>query len=152
MRRSTSSCFAIAVPALVALGCAGSPATKPVLDSIEVSVLIHSGLPNPSFRLEQAHVAQVGKLLQAAAANPTFRGTSVIPSILGYQGILIVNQGRLGGLPSMIAVRNEDVEARDGEVVRFLKDSGANLERFLLDQAVAQKAVTPEMIEGVRPK
>jgi len=76
----------------------------------------------------------------------------VIQSILGYQGILIVNQGRLGGLPTVVAVRNDDVEARDGEVVRFLKDSGANLERFLLDQAVTKKAITPEILDSVRNK
>jgi len=152
MRTSSSSRLAIAGSALLALGCASTPMTKPVLDAVEVSVLIHSGLPNPSFRLDQAHVARVRAMLDASAANPSFRAASVLQSILGYQGIRIVNQGKLGGLPTVIAVHHEDIEARDGEVVRFLKDSGANLERFLLDQAVAQKAISPETLDSIRPK
>ncbi len=153
MRTSTDVRLALAAAALLAGGgCAGSAATTaadPAAADAVVSVLIYSGRENPSFHLDQAGLARVAELLRAAAPNPLFQGASVTPSILGYQGLRIVNHGRLGGLPFLIVVRGEDVEVRDRDAT-FLTDRGATVEAFLLEQAIAQGAITPEIRERIK--
>lgn len=145
MKTSMTSmlCFAAALLALDSCSSSPTPPAQPTPEGVEVTLMIYSGRVNPSFILDQAAVTRVGELLRAAQPNPAFQGTSVIPSVLGYQGIMIVDLTGASGLPGTIALRNEDIEVQ-GVEARFLRDRGATLERFLLDQAVAQKAIGPE--------
>jgi hypothetical protein len=135
---------------MVAVACAGTPSAPPRPDGVEATLLVFSGMPNPRFRLDQTAIARVAELLAAATPNPSFERASVIPSILGYQGIRLVNGAGANGLPTEVAVRGNDVEALDGETTSFLTDAGGGLESFLLAQAIEQKAITREMLADIR--
>jgi hypothetical protein len=144
-RRSFAAAFL-----MVAVACAGTPAAPPRPEGVETTLLLFSGMPNPRFQLDQTAIAHVAALLAAATPNPSFEHSSVIPSILGYQGIRLVNGAGASALPAEVSVRGTDVETLDGETTRFLTDPAGGLESFLLEQAIEHKAITREMLADVR--
>ena len=150
MRRARRRCAAAF--ALVAVACAGTPSAPPRPEGVEATLLVFSGMPNPRFRLDEAAIARVAELLAAATPNPSFERASVIPSILGYQGIRVVNGAGINGLPTEVSVRGNDVETGDAETTSFLTDAAGGLESFLLERAVEQKAITREMLADIRSR
>jgi hypothetical protein len=145
----TSTRLLAAGAALLVAACASSPGASRPDNMARATLMIYSGRPNPDFVLTPEELARVTELFGAARANPAFKEATVLAPILGYQGILLENGARVAGLPATMLVRGEDVEARDGQA-RFLKDPGATLEHYLLDQAVAHKTVTREELDAVR--
>lgn len=102
---------------------------------LSARLLVYSGRPDPEIDLgEDAAVLDLLRGLSAAAASD-FDGTTVIPAILGYKGILISNPAGLGDLPATIAVYRGNVEF-GGDQKRFVRDEGRALERSLLVRAV----------------
>lgn len=112
----------------------------------KVTVLIYSGRPNPSFNLASTQVERLRQLL-AAARQDAGEGQSVLPSVLGYNGILIESRG--SGLPSAIAVYRNRIEIREGTAKRFVTDGG-ELEEFLLSAATEAKALDAEQLRFIR--
>jgi hypothetical protein len=140
-----------AAAVLLSIACSSTPAAPPPAPQhVQAMLLVYSGRPNPTFRLDEAAVARLGELLAATTANPAFPGATVTPSILGYQGVLVVNGARAAGLPEALAVHGEDVETHDGKAVSFHKDARRGLETFLLDQAIEHEAITREALARIR--
>ncbi len=113
----------------------------------KVTVLIYSGRPNPSFNLGSTQVERLRQLLAAARQDTGSEGQSVLPSVLGYNGILIESRG--SGLPSAIAVYRNRIEIREGTAKRFVTDGG-ELEEFLLNTATEAKALDAEQLRFIR--
>lgn len=150
MKRSTSlACLALAV--LVLAACAsqsdgqaeGETENETGGGNPKVTVLIYSGRPNPTFTLTAEQAGRVRQLVDAAQPDPAFRGESVLPSILGYNGLLVE------GLAAPIAVYGGRVEIQDKEGKRFASDGGA-LENFLLQAATQSKALDAEQLRFIQ--
>jgi len=127
---------------LLGAGCAATSTPKqgpqPAIQGLQVTVLVYSGRPNPSFVLEDsASLEHVRSALSSATEMRDFRGGTVLPSILGYNGVVVANPSRLAGLPASIAIHREKIEVHDGKT-RFLTDGGA-LEAWLIDRAREKK-------------
>jgi hypothetical protein len=153
MRRS-SSAMLVALTALMMVlalaACASKSDGAAEGDRPQVTVLIYSGRPNPTFTLTAEQTERLRQLLAAAQPDPEFRGESVLPSILGYNGLLV--QGGTGGLPAALAVYGGRVEVHDREDKegkRFLSDGGA-LETFLLDAAARSQALDAEQLRFIQ--
>jgi hypothetical protein len=121
---------------------------------LRVTVLLYSGRPSPSFTLDApAELDRLRQLLAAGQDVTAAPGGSVLPSILGYNGLLIENRSGAGGLPASFAVYKNRVEIR-GAQRKVLTDNGG-LEQFLLDKAIEKQALKPEerrFLEASRPR
>jgi hypothetical protein len=151
MKRS-SSAMSLALTAVAAacalMACAsGSAGAAEGSEAPQVRVLIYSGRPNPTFSLTPEQSEHVRQLVAAAQPDPEFRGESVLPSILGYNGLLV--EGGKAGLPASLAVYGGRIEVRDQEGKRFLSDGGA-LESFLLEAAEKSHALDAEQLRFIR--
>ena len=149
MRTSTSS-MSLALTALaVALAlaaCASGSARAAEGDGIQVTILLYSGRPNPTFTLTAEQAERVRQLVAAAQPDPGFRGGSVLPSILGYNGLL-VEGGAAGGQD--LAVYGGRIEIQGKEGKRVVSDGGA-LESFLLEAAAQSKALAAEELRVIQ--
>lgn len=131
--RTSSSARAAAFAALASLAaCATAPALAPPSTELRAQVLIYSGRPNPALTIEdEARIGELRALLAELPRNPEFRGETVVPSILGYAGIVVMNGDPTRGLPATVAVHRGDVEMRDGKC-SFFRDPDGKLEAWLL--------------------
>lgn len=112
---------------------------------LTVNILLFSGRPDPAYSLEDKDVIELLKTLIAAAkVNEKFEKTTVIPSILGYKGIIVDNPTQIPGLPAHFAVYKGNIEIKN-ERKRFLIDEGGDIENLLLKQAI-EKGVIPEEV------
>jgi len=144
----------LALAASARSGAANDPPAG--ASGLTVQILLYSGRPDPLFAIkEPARIAQVQQLFAQATPDPAASDRkTVLPSILGYKGILILNPGGLGGLPRTITVYRGNVEARDGGNPRFLT-GGAALEGAMIDEAIQRNVVDPraaEILRGERAK
>jgi len=151
MRTSTSSmplALTALVVALALAACAsGSARAADAAESGagQVTVLIYSGQPNPTFTLTAEQAEHVRQLVAAGQPDPSFRGGSVLPSILGYNGLLV--EGGAGGQD--LAVYGGRIEVHDREGKRVVSDGGA-LESFLLEAAGQNKALDAEQLRFIQ--
>lgn len=117
---------------------------------LRVTVLIYSGRQNPSYVLDDSNVVkQLNALLGKAKSNERFEGTTVIPSMLGYSGIIVSNESRVPGLPAQIEVYKKDVGVRN-EGKKFLIDEGQAIETLLLDEAIKKGAIDKGILEFIK--
>ncbi len=122
-------------------------------EGLKATILIYSGRENPSFHLEEGAANELVELLSAAKENRNFEGTSVHPSILGYNGVLVENFSQVAGLPSSFAVYKENIEAREKGGTRFLLDpKGGVVEDLLLSQARRAEAISEKELRFIRGK
>lgn len=117
---------------------------------LRVTVLIYSGRQNPSYLLDDSNVVkQLNALLGKAKSNERFDGATVIPSMLGYSGIIVSNESRVPGLPAQIEVYKKDVGVRN-EGKKFLIDEGQAIETLLLDEAIKKGAIDKGILEFIK--
>lgn len=147
MRTSINAC---ALATIVLFGCASTPHPPPEPEGVEVTILIYSGRPNPRFLLDEAAAKNLGRLLAGTQADDSYEGATVTPSILGYQGMIVVNGSKMPGLPDAMAVYHDKVEVHDGDATRFRTDAAGGIEQFLLDTAVKRKAISADERKRVR--
>ncbi len=121
---------------LTLLLSAEAPAQSGGEQGVKLTVLIHSGLPDPTMTLDEGAVARLEEMLAAAPANADFDGETVIPSILGYKGLMIENPSGQGNLPPLLMVYKGDLETQNGKT-SFLTDASGTLEGFLVETAMA---------------
>lgn len=144
MKRSTSITCLVILGVLVLAACASRSDGEAEGGGPRVTVLIYSGRPNPTFSLTAEQAERVRQLVAAAQLDSAFRGESVLPSILGYNGLLIE------GLPASLAVYGGKVEVQESEGgKRFLSDGGA-LEDFLLETATQNRALDAEQLRFIQ--
>ena len=123
-------------------------------EGLIITILLYSGRPNPTYVLESKEAMELKDLLANARVNDKFEKTSVIPSILGYNGIVADNKGNISGFPLGFAVYGGNIETMDkektGNQKQFLVDEDGKVEDFLLDQAM-KKNVMGESISPRNP-
>lgn len=141
---------AILVSALACVSASGPAEAQEPAAGLKVTVMIYSGQPNPTFTLtDPALIARLGAAYREAPPLEGFERATVIPSILGYQGIRIENPRGEGGLPRLVLAYRGNVEARNGGV-RFLSDPGRALETAVIDQAVERDLLSEQAVRVIR--
>jgi hypothetical protein len=117
-------------------------------EEIVVRVLLYSGQPDPTYTLEDREtIDTIRKVFASAKTADGFKEKTVIPSILGYKGVLVVNEGKRGELPSMFAVYQGKIEVVDGQK-RFFLDEGKRLEKLLIDGALRKGVVDDAFLKS----
>lgn len=123
---------------------------------LKITIMIFSGYPNPSFLLsakDRDNIGMLDYLLSLLDNNNNFRGETVMPVILGYNGIVIERFGKVKGFhyEKMIIYReNIEIESYETSAKEFLYDGGQNLEDFLLQVAVEKGALNSDMLRIIK--
>lgn len=139
-------CFGVLYTAAMTVGgLQGTDTAAAAQKGITVRVLLFSGRPDPVYVLEdQQMIDKIKNALVEAKRAEDFDKETVIPSILGYKGILVDNLEMRPGLPSRLAVYEGTIEVMD-EQKRFLVDEKHAIEEMLMDEAI-RKGVIDEVI------
>lgn len=142
---------------LLVAGCAGPASGAPkaaeaMPRTVRVTLLVFSGRPNPSFDLAPAVATErLAPGLQATKALDAAAGETVIPGVLGYNGIVVENGASVPGLPRVLVVYRDRVEVRDGKTSLRL-DTDRRLETTLLELAMEQRVIDEKMLEWIGAK
>jgi hypothetical protein len=113
------------------------------MKGLKVTVLLFSGRPDPFYILDDEDTIEKLKSLAGnAKAYDKFEKPTVIPSILGYKGVIVENQTKVPSIPAFLAVYKGNIEVKN-ETKMFLIDEGSAIENLLLQQAM-EKGVIPE--------
>ena len=117
---------------------------------LEVTILLFSGRPNPTYLLEDKNVLdQLKELLDKAKTNERFEKTTVITSILGYNGIVVDNPAKIHGLPARIAVHKGNIEVKN-ESKKFLIDENKAIENLLIEQALEKGVIDEKAVKFIK--
>lgn len=122
---------------------------------LSVTLLIFSGRPNPTYTLLKDSAIELAELLKNAEVNNTSYGTTVVPSALGYSGIIIDNPSQLGGLPKRFFVHEENIELEassglpDSGEENLLIDQEKGVEAFLLEKALENNVISGEVLNFI---
>jgi hypothetical protein len=115
-------------------------------DGIIVTILLFSGRPDPVYILDnQTLINQIKSGIGTARKVEGFDKETIIPSVLGYKGILVKNPQMRSGLPSQFAVHKGMIEVM-GEQKQFLKDDMGNIEKLLIDEAIRQGVLDEKIL------
>lgn len=142
---------------LLAAGCAGPVAAAPTAAeatprTVRITLLLYSGRPNPSFEVDPAVATQrLAAGLEATRAAEAAAGETVVPGVLGYNGIVVENGANARGLPREMVVYRDRVEVRDGKTSLRL-DAGRQLEAALLKLAIEQKVIDEKTLGWIEQK
>lgn len=124
-------------------------------DGLTVQISLYSGRPDPVLPLDpdadSEVLSEIARLVAAAPPAEGFEGSSVIPSILGYRGVLVHDPASRTRLPVRIAAYDGFLETYDGDRVSFFLDEERQLEIYLLELAVERGVVEEGLLEIVRP-
>jgi|GEM_PF-2408526 len=138
---------------LVLMACAGLGSAAYAAEpgsGLQVTVLVYSGRPNPTFAIEdEAGVLDLHEALSAAEPYADFQRETVVPSILGYHGLRLETRSDAEGLPKVILIYDGAIELRNGEK-RFLADPGRRLERKLIEQAIERDLLDETTLRAIR--
>lgn len=143
--------FLIMTPLLMITTIAPAADEDNATQRLNVTVLIFSGRPNPTYTLLEDSALALAELLENAEVNQGPYGTTTVPSALGYNGIIVDNPSQLGGLPKRFFVHEENIELEapavlpDGSKEHLLTDQEKGIETFLLDKALENDAINEEM-------
>lgn len=113
-------------------------------EGIRVEILLYSGRPNPTYVLKQKSQLDQAKTFMKKGKKLKSMEKSIIPSTLGYRGIIIENLGNVAGLPERFAVYQGNIEVMGKEKANFT-DGGRAFEKFLLKEAERQKVIDTNM-------
>jgi len=163
MSNSIRSILAVVFMLAIVMGQTGvnaAPLEKPVIARmpsavtpvtadarvVKVRVLIYSGRPDPEFVIPASQISSFMKKGNRIA----FKGAgSIIPSSLGYKGVLVENPARAGGLPELFAIYDGKIEAGVKEKI-YYSDQSRSLEKFLVKEAVNRKAMGEEVYKRIK--
>jgi hypothetical protein len=113
---------------------------------LKVTILLYSGRPDPTYIVnDKETIEQLRTLISAAKPNEKFEKYTVIPSILGYRGIIVDNPTKISGIPVFVAVYKGNMEVKD-EGRRFLIDEGSVVENLLLKTAIEKRVIEERML------
>jgi hypothetical protein len=123
------------------------------IKGLNVTVLLFSGRPDPAYTInDKPSLDQVKRILEMSKETK-FDKATVIPSILGYKGIVVENKANISGIPSGIpqrfAVYKGTIEV-GMEGKRFLTDEGNTLEKFLLDKAIERGVIEEKILRRMK--
>lgn len=122
-------------------------------EGLQVTILIFSGRPNPTFILtDKAILTQLKTLFKTIPVNDKFRATTIVPSILGYNGILVEAQGKISKLPNRFLVYKENIEIEGIQQKKILLDNDHVVEDLLLNYALEQEILDKKMSDLITSK
>lgn len=134
---------------------AAEAAVEEAVNGLKVTVMLYSGRPNPTFLVTAADNGKKEAIMQFFAAMETdcdFEEATVIPSLLGYNGISVEKLGEVKSFPyDRLTIYKENIETYAGkaEGKQFMRDGGRHLEEFLIQLAVEKGAVSKEMLKYI---
>lgn len=157
-RRSKVSLMFLVVAAILFTGISimSQVQSKEKQDGLEVTILIFSGRPNPTFFItDEARLKEIESMIYKAAPVDDFSKNTVIPSRLGYAGIAVIRKGEPIVLDTVdnFAVYAGYIEVMDKSSdpktisKRFFMDEANRLENYLLEQALAEKAIDEKIYD-----
>ena len=99
---------------------------------VKLTLDIFSGRPNPEMTLDDATARDLFKRLSFSALKKQTEKTPPFPSVLGYRGLIIEQQGKKlnAGIPELLHYAHDTVYA-DGNAAK----AEGGLESFLFDNA-----------------
>lgn len=106
---------------------------------VEVSLLIRSGLPNPSWALAAGQAAELARRLE------NLERTDAVP--WKWLGVAVSNPSRTGGLPDAIALHDGVIEMQSGPATLTYRDTNGIFD-WLLETGL--ESPHAELIERVR--
>ena len=119
-------------------------------NGLKVTIFLFSGRQNPVYLLDDKDVInQLKTLIDASRVNERFEKTTVIPSILGYNGILVENPANFPGFPAHLAVYKGNIEIKN-ERKKFLIDEDNAIENLLINQASEKGAIDEKAIKFIK--
>lgn len=143
VRRVLLSYGLVSLLALCVLGIASGVGAAAA--GLEVTISVFSGRPDPRYQvLDAKQLDEIRARIARATASAKPPDGGVIPAILGYRGVTLENAGKLAGLPAQISVFNGVIEL-GAEQKTFVLDKERALERYLLDLALAQRAIDAKL-------
>ena len=117
---------------------------------LKVTVLLFSGRPDPVYVLDDKEtIEKIKILIRSAKVHERFEKPTVIPSILGYKGIIVENQEKIAGIPALFAVYKGNIEVKN-EAKKFLIDEGRAIEDLLLSEAVRKGVIDEKIIKRMK--
>jgi hypothetical protein len=128
---------------------------KSIKEGLKITIMMYSGRPNPSYQVsdsEHGNKKTIMELFALVEPNTSFRGETILPSILGYNGILVEKIGNFKDFPYdrlYIYKENIEIDAPKTGRKQFLLDGGRNLEHFLLQLALEKGVLSTEMLKHI---
>jgi hypothetical protein len=154
MKTSTRLAARSGLAAATALACLlpwGGAIMAAEEKNVTVTVMLYSGRPDPTFVLDDEQLITRIKSAIAGAERAEGSEKDVIPSILGYKGIVVRSQSEAAGLPSRLSVARGRMAAVDGQT-RVLVDKDGAVEKLLLDEAIRKGAIEAKIVERMKSK
>jgi hypothetical protein len=145
---AVAAALAVAVLVVMRLGTAraqSGPSGAATGVAWQVEIDMFSGVPNPVFTLTPAEATQiVGQIGQAPALSTTaVSGDSILPSILGYRGMIVRGHDQNNQLVEHTEISSGKIFRKAGNRA-LLDGKGAGLERTLLSLATSKNAITAD--------
>jgi hypothetical protein len=134
-----------------AAGQAPPPSEPAAEEGIKVTVLLYSGRPDPTYILDSSALINLTRsnIADAQPVSDAAAQEDVIPSILGYKGILVESPAGRADFPARIAIHAGKMEVIDG-TRRVLVDKNETLEKTLLDEAIKRGVIDDEMVKRIQ--
>ena len=127
-----------------------------ITNGLKVTIMIHSGRPNPTYLVsasEKGNKDMIMEFFSLVETDSFFKEETVVPSILGYNGIVVEKIGNFDSFPYdklYIYRDNIEVAAGKGGAKQFLRDGGRNLEDFLLQLALEKGALSQATLRYIK--
>ncbi len=121
-------------------------------NNIKVTILLFSGRPDPTFTLcDEAFLVKMKEQFDKMVTLQREDESSIIPTKLGYKGIMVSNPLSRQGLPKRMNIYNGLIELNRKPKV-FLKDADNKIERLLMQEAINKEVLDPKIIERMNAK
>jgi hypothetical protein len=116
---------------------------------LKVTILLFSGRPNPVYFIcDELTIDNIRSNLAFSQTNHLRADSPVIPSRLGYQGIIVQNINDAPGIPQRMAMNTGDIEIGDMQQTEYLLDDGA-LEDALIDEAFLRGVIDRALLDYI---
>ncbi len=117
---------------------------------LKVTILLFSGRPDPTYMIDDKDtIGKIRTLIGSAKEHHKFEKPTVIPSILGYKGVIVDNQTKISDIPSFVAIYKGNIEVKN-ETKKFLIDEGGILENLLLNEAIKKGVIEEKIMKRMK--
>jgi hypothetical protein len=117
---------------------------------LKVTILLFSGRPDPTYVIDNKDtIERIKTLIGSAKEHDKFEKPTVIPSILGYKGIIVDNQAKISGIPAFVAIYKGNIEVKN-ETKKFLIDEGSTLENLFLNEAIKRRVIDEKIMKRMK--
>jgi hypothetical protein len=117
---------------------------------LKVTILLFSGRPDPTYIIDDKEtIGKIRTLIGSAKKNDKFEMPTVIPSILGYKGIIVDNQTKISDIPNFVAIYKGNIEVKN-ETKKFLIDEGSTLENLFLNEGIKKGVIEEKIMKRMK--